>query len=262
LDEGRDVRAALEAALMEVSLLGRVDVHVPEQLETAVSTMHRRIDAFVEPGQTNAIGRAVAAMSDDDCKAQAQDIRDWLAVVEAQDDQDLDRRDATIAGVAATAAAEGVSGAVDAGGAAIVLPRLRSSATGTVIPPRAIGDDTPADWAGRLPPGMPALVRTGAARQRAIDDLRAVAEGLRLALPEATGVEKKMMELVVFHSIDEIIDCLQLISPEQKPAIETVQRLDGAVRLLVLATKILEGIAAWSTAAEWIHKALRSLGYA
>jgi hypothetical protein len=83
LNESGPLRERLEQAFIQLALLGRVDVVVPEEIAPEVQEMHAMIEKWVLPGQTNALGTSVAWIEDEELPEWERRIRHWHGVVEA-----------------------------------------------------------------------------------------------------------------------------------------------------------------------------------
>lgn len=141
--------------------------------------------------------------------------------------------------------------------------KSRLSATGNPLrPPPVLGDDHSVDWFTDLPPGLPAIVASAAARQKAIEDLRSVRERLGESSPARHGLEKKFVDSVLVL-IDEAIDMLGMSADPDLWATaepEAASALRRAVVCLKWTTQILSGVEAWHDAMLLVRRALVALG--
>jgi hypothetical protein len=128
--------------------------------------------------------------------------------------------------------------------------------------PQIIGEATAPGWYERLPGNLPAIVKTAASRAKAIEHLRAAEDALRETIDLTPDFERQTMTGLVFRPIHELIDVLSNNGPDEEwLATEADEpRIQEAIWLLMTATKILAGLAAWKDAEEIVRHALQALG--
>lgn len=127
-----------------------------------------------------------------------------------------------------------------------------------VVSRRVIGEEISAAWWEAIPPTVPAVVRVAAVRARAVDELRGIQDDLQAVIPEASGLERRMLEVLVRGPRNDIIDTL--VAPELAETWEVEgPRMGGLINLLVAATRIISGVVGWAEAPAYIQKAIEIL---
>jgi hypothetical protein len=102
----------------------------------------------------------------------------------------------------------------------------------------AIGDQRSDAWYQQLPVGLPPLVRTAAARERAIEQLRTAHDELTNAAPEMSGAERRVIEVLVLPALTKLIDSLGLGDEVVARWSELGPEVAAAMEHLSLAEKI------------------------